>query len=282
MKNPLFSPDPAEELNAKIQAFAPHLFLLAHYNPATDILGETETFTRAALNLYRFMIDAGILSKLPKILNGFVTGAALKNLNKIKTISHDSDTLRTYLAHNCDERNATQQTIKNMQTWIYSATGKRQLSTEDYNLACEHVEREAKEAFDATRKIITAIATHKRAKEIKTRLENELCNYYTGTVGSSIICGQIHMCRIAYNSRWINCGDYHCAADFARQWAQYQKGFTQSTTQKPLTLYQKDLIKRMKERVKEEHESVDTLLPEGLLQKLIIEDMNALPSPRFL
>ena len=289
MSSILFFTKAAESLNREIQTLDPCFFLLVNYNPATGLVGEEATFTRAALNLYRFLKDAGIISQLPGILRGTAPGIG-PALDTIESVTADADILRTYLGHNQDPASGTDDTIRQAANWMDAAIGKPRLVTpDDHRRAAEQVEAEARAAYDSVRTVIAALRPFKTSdaaawRAIWQRCADKMCGYYRNTIVGKIIV--YHQIQGMYADRYGDAAadEWQDAAACARALAENWKDWRLYQNKPPLdkscnknkpgiVLYLQDLVCRMKRDAQNGgQKKIQTFLPQGM-ERLISKDL---------
>ena len=284
----LFRKEPAERLNQAIQTYvAPHLYLLVDYDPGTDLVGEADTFTRAGLNLYRFIVDAGILCQIPKILKNDRTFA--RPVARLRNIKEEAETLRTYLAHNSSMQNDAKHTIESMRAWLRTAIQKESIEDEeDRRKACARVAKQAEVAYRAAMDIVVLPAAQEKREEYQQKLEQEMCLYYTHTTGKSIVEGKMKQIGISTAKaqkrvKLAKKSPYECAGemayylqDWVRDWEKKHPGKVKRPAKSKSFLlgFQETLAEAMYSANKPNQ--VKTFLPRdsGILYRLIDEAWN--------
>ena len=140
-ENIAFSQIEAEKLNKKVcDSLAEHLFILCNYNPDSIIVfSEDARFMQAALNMYKFLVDAGICNNLQAIGKKYSINY---DYARLENIIKNVNSIRTTLGHNLDERNGTEDDKKVVEQWFLKVVGKKQLTNEEeYKKAVKEIEK---------------------------------------------------------------------------------------------------------------------------------------------
>ena len=184
-ENIAFSPIEAEKLNKKVRdTLAEYLFVLCNYNPdSIMVFSEDARFMQASLNMYKFLVDAGICNNLRSIV---------KNINSI----------RSTLGHNLDERNGTEEDKEAVEQWFLKVVGKKQLTNaEEYKKVVEEIEKYGEESVAILTDFIEAVGKSGKKNEIIEEWENLIINFYKRSNSKKIFEGQL---ILAYQSRLGN------------------------------------------------------------------------------
>lgn len=197
-ENIVFSPVKAEKLNEKVRdTLAKHLFLLCNYNPdAIAIFSEDARFMQASLNMYKFLVDAGIcvnLRSIGKKHNIYYDYVGLDDI--IKKIS----SIRTTLGHNLDEHNGTEKDKEAVSQWFLSVVGKKQLTNvEEYKKAVEEIEKYGEKSVTILTDFIESAGKSKDKETIIEEWEELILNFYRRPNNKNIFEGQL---ILAYQAR---------------------------------------------------------------------------------
>lgn len=197
-ENITFSPKGAEELNKKVKSsIASHLFLLCNYNPdSISIFSEDAKFMQASLNMYKFLVDAGICNNLKGLRKKY---SITYDYMKIDTIIKNINAIRTTLGHNVDERNGTDDNRKIVEQWFLSVVGKKQLNdSKEYGKALKEIERYADECISIFTVFIEAVGKSDRKCELIKDWEKLIIDFYKRPSSKNIFEGQL---MLAYQSR---------------------------------------------------------------------------------
>lgn len=197
-ENIIFSPKKAEELNKMVNSsIAEHLFLLCNYNPdSIAIFSEDAKFMQASLNMYKFLVDAGICNNLKGLRKKYnITYDYMKIDNIIKNIN----AIRTTLGHNVDERNGTDDSRKTVEQWFLSIVGKKQLNDfKEYEKALKEIERYGDECISILTAFIEIAGKSDRKCELIKDWEKLIIDFYKRPSSKNIFEGQL---MLAYQSR---------------------------------------------------------------------------------
>lgn len=197
-ENITFSPKSAEKLNEKVNSsIATHLFLLCNYNPdSISIFSEDAKFMQASLNMYKFLVDAGICNNLKGLQKKYNITYDYK---KIDAIIKNVNAIRTTLGHNVDERNGTDDNRKIVEQWFLSIVGKKQLNdSKEYGKALKEIERYGDECISILTVFIDAVGKSDRKSELIKDWEKLIIDFYKRPNSKNIFEGQL---MLAYQSR---------------------------------------------------------------------------------
>lgn len=283
MKSILFLPDAAEQMNQKVsKRIAPHLFLFCNYQPdQIKVFSSDAKFCQGVMNLYKLIVDASIISMLPKIARINKISFDNKRLDEhIRTISM----LRTVLGHNVSIRNGTGDLQKQYDLWLKQVTGKTELKKEeDYEPAVKALEQIGIDIFKILARFIDQAAVCSRKENVTASWEEIIFTFYTKRSGQKIFLGQM---RDAYLSRCPTGGNYfqkHRLNLKLAHWFQCyycQKKEAQiDNLQKILTVYGKNLNKSVCINIQteiEEGENELTILKRDIALKLKVDSPNNL------
>ena len=140
-ENIAFSPIEAEKLNKKVHdTLAEHLFVLCNYNPdSIMVFSEDARFMQASLNMYKFLVDAGICNNLRSIGKKYSINY---DYVRLENIVKNINSIRSTLGHNLDERNGTEEDKEAVEQWFLKVVGKKQLTNaEEYKKVVEEIEK---------------------------------------------------------------------------------------------------------------------------------------------
>lgn len=140
-ENIAFSPIEAEKLNKKVRdTLAEHLFVLCNYNPdSIMVFSEDARFMQASLNMYKFLVDAGICNNLRSIGKKYSINY---DYVRLENIVKNINSIRSTLGHNLDERNGTEEDKEAVEQWFLKVVGKKQLTNaEEYKKVVEEIEK---------------------------------------------------------------------------------------------------------------------------------------------
>ena len=304
VKTLLFSTDEAVRLNEEIRRIEPYFYLFMNFHPATECVGEQETFTRTVLNFYRFLQDASILKKLPEALEPWAGPLQIcEALATLRRVAADAHALRTYLAHNQCEENGTGGTIGYAEDWLYDAIGKERLDTpDDHRAAAACIEREAGEACAAVRTILAQLGACKQASpqmwgEVREALASSMAGYYFTLAGKTILWSK--MVEVYCEEQEVSSGGKrsemlhnpkNVSEHMAKTWSPWEKKRMQSQKKndwgkmnekerkawgktlaqlenRPLDAYVKHVVKCLEAGVKQTgDQQITTLLPDGVYE----------------
>lgn len=197
-ENIIFSPKKAEELNERVSnSIATHLFLLCNYNPdSITIFSEDAKFMQASLNMYKFLVDAGICNNLKGLRKKY---NITYNYKKIDTIIKNVNAIRTTLGHNVDERNGTDDNRKIVEQWFLGIVGKKQLDdSKEYEKALKEIERYGEECISILTAFVEAVGKSNRKCELIKDWEKLIIDFYKRPNSKNILEGQL---MLAYQSR---------------------------------------------------------------------------------
>ena len=192
MNNILSSPAPSEVLNTEVASdISKHLFLVCNYNPnSIEVFSTDAKFTVGVLNMYSFLIDASICAGLIKIANKY----SLKSLSKLVDIVDEICSLRTFLAHNEDYRNGTEDDRIKAERWFSNTIGKKvPESVGDYEKPLSKLVQYGNETFDALQIFIQEVAKHRRVNDIIADWEEEIISFYKKPIRKNIFMGNLKM-----------------------------------------------------------------------------------------
>lgn len=196
-ENIAFSSTEAEKLNEKVcDILAEHLFILCNYNPDSIVVfSDDARFMQAALNMYKFLMDAGICNNLRSIGKKY-------NIHydymKLDNIINNVNCIRTALGHNLDERNGTEKDKELVEQWFLKVVGKKQLANEEeYKKAVKEIEKYGEDSVIILTNFIEAAAKNAKKNEIIEDWENLIINFYKRSNSKNIFEGQL---ILAYQS----------------------------------------------------------------------------------
>lgn len=199
-ENIAFSSIEAEKLNEKVCRFlAEHLFMLCNYNPDSIIVfSEDARFMKAALNLYKFFVDAGVCNNLRSIGKKYNIEY---DYMKLDDIIKNINSIRATLGHNLDERSGTGEDKEIVGQWFLKVVGKKQLSNEEeYKKAVKEIEKYGEDSVVILTNFIEAAAKNVKKNEIIEEWEHLIINFYKRSNSKSIFEGQL---ILAYQSSTV-------------------------------------------------------------------------------
>ena len=200
-ENIAFSPIEAEKLNKKVRdTLAEHLFVLCNYNPdSIMVFSEDARFMQASLNMYKFLVDAGICNNLRSIGKKYSINY---DYVRLENIVKNINSIRSTLGHNLDERNGTEEDKEAVEQWFLKVVGKKQLTNaEEYKKVVEEIEKYGEESVAILTDFIEAVGKSGKKNEIIEEWENLIINFYKRSNSKKIFEGQL---ILAYQSRLGN------------------------------------------------------------------------------
>ena len=206
----LFYRDGAEELNALVQErIAPHLFLLCNYEPdSVRIFGDDGRFLKGVANLYKFVVDAGLIGRL-KRLDGKLGGSlgrkcrdVFGNLQDCQALVQD---LRTNFAHNVSEESGTGDVRRRAQQWLRNAIQKEEpTQAEDYQPAVEALEKLAERVYSLASTLVDELSQAYEKEELIRQWEGLILEFYDSSTNRNIAEGQL---KLAFRARFPDAAD---------------------------------------------------------------------------
>ena len=175
-ENIAFSPIEAEKLNKKVRdTLAEHLFVLCNYNPdSIMVFSEDARFMQASLNMYKFLVDAGICNNLRSIGKKYSINY---DYVRLENIVKNINSIRSTLGHNLDERNGTEEDKEAVEQWFLKVVGKKQLTNaEEYKKVVEEIEKYGEESVAILTDFIEAVGKSGKKNEIIEEWENLIIN----------------------------------------------------------------------------------------------------------
>mgnify|MGYP004539136829 FL=1 len=200
-ENIAFSPIEAEKLNKKVRdTLAEHLFVLCNYNPdSIMVFSEDARFMQESLNMYKFLVDAGICNNLRSIGKKYSINY---DYVRLENIVKNINSIRSTLGHNLDERNGTEEDKEAVEQWFLKVVGKKQLTNaEEYKKVVEEIEKYGEESVAILTDFIEAVGKSGKKNEIIEEWENLIINFYKRSNSKKIFEGQL---ILAYQSRLGN------------------------------------------------------------------------------
>ena len=200
-ENIAFSPIEAEKLNKKVRdTLAEHLFVLCNYNPdSIMVFSEDARFMQASLNMYKFLVHAGICNNLRSIGKKYSINY---DYVRLENIVKNINSIRSTLGHNLDERNGTEEDKEAVEQWFLKVVGKKQLTNaEEYKKVVEEIEKYGEESVAILTDFIEAVGKSGKKNEIIEEWENLIINFYKRSNSKKIFEGQL---ILAYQSRLGN------------------------------------------------------------------------------
>lgn len=204
-ENIAFSPIEAEKLNKKVHdTLAEHLFVLCNYNPdSIMVFSEDARFMQASLNMYKFLVDAGICNNLRSIGKKYSINY---DYVRLENIVKNINSIRSTLGHNLDERNGTEEDKEAVEQWFLKVVGKKQLTNaEEYKKVVEEIEKYGEESVAILTDFIEAVGKSGKKNEIIEEWENLIINFYKRSNSKKIFEGQL---ILAYQSRLGNARNF--------------------------------------------------------------------------
>lgn len=200
-ENIAFSPIEAEKLNKKVRdTLAEHLFVLCNYNPdSIMVFSEDARFMQTSLNMYKFLVDAGICNNLRSIGKKYSINY---DYVRLENIVKNINSIRSTLGHNLDERNGTEEDKEAVEQWFLKVVGKKQLTNaEEYKKVVEEIEKYGEESVAILTDFIEAVGKSGKKNEIIEEWEKLIINFYKRSNSKKIFEGQL---ILAYQSRLGN------------------------------------------------------------------------------
>jgi hypothetical protein len=193
----VFSSEAGEYLNKEIQnKIAGHLFLVCNYNAeSVKAFSEDARFFQASLNMYKFLVDAGICNKLKDI--GKSNKISWKE-RRFKEISDIIVAIRTTLGHNQDKNNGTDEDREKVVKWLRNVTGKDEMTcASDYEAATKKLMEYGTECVSILEEFIRNAAASENVQNIIEDWENAIINFYKRGTSKNIFEGQLMMAYYA-------------------------------------------------------------------------------------
>lgn len=203
-KSILFYKEGAEELNKLVQKkIAAHLFLMCNYDPnSVPVYSEDSRFILGVLNLYKFVIDAGLINQffnLDKNLGGVLCKNNKTMFDELTGIIQLANDLRTTFAHNISGESGTDDVRKRSLKWLERVTGKENVeSASDYTKAVDALENVVNRAYSIIYHFILKITKEYELTMIIREWEIMIVKFYNSSTNVKILQAQLNE---AYLSR---------------------------------------------------------------------------------
>lgn len=174
-----------------------HLFLVCNYNPESlMVYSDDAKFIKGTMNMYKFLIDAGICNRLCSFEKKYNLSPEISKLKKTIDIINS---IRTYIGHNEDHRNGFEESKHDVERWFSDLIGKQYPeSPQEYEKALEEIIKYGDECVKILYSFIDEVAQHKRKQEIIENWEGLIFDFYKRPNSKKIFVGNI---KIAYQSR---------------------------------------------------------------------------------
>ncbi len=198
-RNIIQSDDPAKALNKAVQKnVADHLFLICNYDVNTPITayGDDAKFYTAIVNLYKFLIDAGIINKLSGLTKNYRELIYDKQLGQIIEMAK---CLRTVFVHNESELSANDQDKETVKEWLKSTIRKPEVDDiGDYKELLSRIEWFGNESVSKLKGFVASTLNVKEHAKLVSDWEQLIINFYKSSNSVNILKGQL---RKAYQAR---------------------------------------------------------------------------------
>lgn len=198
-KNILYSSEESLMLNGEIQKnIADHLFLTCNYEAnSLNVISEDAKFLTAVLNLYKFLVDSGIINNLGSI--GKRYGEIRYDFKRLKRIIEITKAIRTAVAHNESEHSANDQDRSKMQKWMKKVIGKPEAdSLTDYEILRRELEDMGNKTIEILGDFVDSAKNVQNREELIKNWENLIFQFYSSSNSRNIYKGQL---RRAYLSK---------------------------------------------------------------------------------
>ena len=131
---------------------------------------------QASLNMYKFLVDAGICNNLRSIGKKYSINY---DYVRLENIVKNINSIRSTLGHNLDERNGTEEDKEAVEQWFLKVVGKKQLTNaEEYKKVVEEIEKYGEESVAILTDFIEAVGKSGKKNEIIEEWENLIINFY--------------------------------------------------------------------------------------------------------
>ncbi|MBD5468157.1 MAG: hypothetical protein HDR21_08430 [Lachnospiraceae bacterium] len=190
-------PDCAEQLNQRVQKIiAPHLFLFCNYNPTPLAVYSVDArFIKAVLNLYKLLIDSGVVNQVSKISKAAEISFCTRKLREYSAIAN---TLRTVAGHNLSDLNGTGDEISKYRRWLKSLTGKNEIENEDdYEKPLNKLEEIAEDSMKLLEQFVEEASIAPKKSEMIAVWEQCIIDFYCKATNKSIFMGQLYDTYVA-------------------------------------------------------------------------------------
>lgn len=140
------------------------------------VFSEDARFMQASLNMYKFLVDAGICNNLRSIGKKYSINY---DYVRLENIVKNINSIRSTLGHNLDERNGTEEDKEAVEQWFLKVVGKKQLTNaEEYKKVVEEIEKYGEESVAILTDFIEAVGKSGKKNEIIEEWENLIINFY--------------------------------------------------------------------------------------------------------
>lgn len=193
----VFSSEGGVYLNNEVRSkIAKHLFLLCNYNvESLKAFSEDAKFFQAALNMYKFIVDAGICANLKTIAK---TNGVLWDDRRFKEISDIVVAIRTTLCHNVDEKNGTEEDTVRAIKWLQKVIGKDEITcASDYEAATKELIGYGIECVSILEGFISNVASSANLQSIINDWEKVIISFYRRGNSEKIFEAQLMMAYYA-------------------------------------------------------------------------------------
>lgn len=196
-KDIVFSSEGGSYLNNEVQGkIAKHLFLLCNYNiESLKAFSEDARFFQAALNMYKFIVDAGICGNLKTLGRG---NKVQWNDRRFNEISDIIVAIRTTLCHNVDELNGTDEDKIKAIEWLQRVIGKKEITcASDYEVATNELISYGAECVSILEDFICKAALVVDVQKLIREWEEIILNFYRRGNSKNIFEAQLIMAYYA-------------------------------------------------------------------------------------
>lgn len=197
MTDIVFSSEGGAYLNKETQSkIAKHLFLLCNYNvDSFRVFSEDARFFQAALNMYKFIVDAGICANL-KVLGK--ENKVSWNDKRFKEISDIVVAIRTTLCHNVDGLNGTDEDKERAKKWLQKVIGKDEIiSASDYTAATNKLIEYGSECVSILDQFVSNASSNVNVQNIIHDWEKIIISFYQRGNSKKILEAQLMMAYYA-------------------------------------------------------------------------------------
>ena len=199
-KNVLFYLDETLEINKMVQKdIGSHLFLFCNYNPeGMRTFGADARFIQAVMNLYKLLIDSGIVNRIPSMGNLIGLNKEMEILRKYIDLSR---TIRTVAGHNLSKSNGTEDKIVQYDRWMIGVIGKKEPDCEgDYDKPLLELEGIANDSLRLVRIFVNKAKGSQKKAEVMREWEENIIRYYCKG-NMDIFMGQLRDAYISVHRR---------------------------------------------------------------------------------
>lgn len=199
-KSILFSAEEAERINVEVQKIKSSLFVFCNYNPGPIIPRSPDArFLVGVLNLYKLVIDAGIIRGIEKTAQNM----KIHLRYPLGKIIGEANLLRSAIAHNFMVHNDTNQCAREFHAWVLQIIGKASFeNAADYEKAFNKIEQLVERLTCSLREFLELAVKPSNRGTATELLENAILEFYSrNSVGNNIIKQQMKEMQYAYLSQ---------------------------------------------------------------------------------